>query len=209
MSLFVKLCGIRSEAELESAVEAGADAVGLVLTPSPRQVSLSQAGILMGLLPGNVLGVAVFHEPSIELVRRVEEEVSPDLFQADLGSLRGVAPDRVLPVVVDNDNVEDSLQRALDATTREMALVDSAAKGGTGRAADWARLAGLARRDRMILAGGLSPANVGEAVSRVRPLGVDVSSGIESRPGVKDPQLMTAFVRAARAGAESRGEMSR
>ncbi|HEX5695118.1 MAG TPA: phosphoribosylanthranilate isomerase [Acidimicrobiia bacterium] len=209
MSLFVKLCGIRSQAELESAVEAGADAVGLVLTPSPRQVSLSQAGILMGLLPGHVLGVAVFHEPSIELIRRVEAEVRPDLFQADLGSLRSVAPDRVLPVVVDDDNVEDSLQRALDATTREMALVDSAAKGGTGRAADWARLAGLARRDRMILAGGLSPANVGEAVSRVRPLGVDVSSGIESRPGVKNPQLMTAFVRAARAGAESRGEMLR
>jgi phosphoribosylanthranilate isomerase len=191
------------------AVEAGADAVGLVLTPSPRQVSLSQAGALIGLLPEHVLGVAVFHEPSIELIRRVEEEVRPDLFQAELGSLQGVAPDRILPVVVDNDRVEDSLERALGATTREMALVDSAAKGGTGRAADWARLAGLARRDRMILAGGLSPANVGEAVSRVRPLGVDVSSGIESRPGVKDPELMMAFVRAARAGAESRGEMSR
>jgi phosphoribosylanthranilate isomerase len=209
MSLFVKLCGIRSQAELELAVEAGADAVGLVLTPSPRQVSLSQAGALIGLLPEHVLGVAVFHEPSIELIRRVEEEMRPDLFQANLGSLQGLAPDRILPVVVDNDNVEYSLQFALDATTREMALVDSAAKGGTGRAADWARLAGLARRDRMILAGGLSPANVGEAVSRVRPLGVDVSSGIESRPGVKDPELMLAFVRAARAGAESRGEMSR
>jgi phosphoribosylanthranilate isomerase len=191
------------------AVEVGADAVGLVLTPSPRQVSLSQAGALIGLLPEHVLGVAVFHQPSIELIRQVGEEVRPDLFQADLGSLQGVAPDRILPVVVDNDNVEDSLERALGATTREMALVDSAVKGGTGRAADWARLAGLTRRDRMILAGGLSPSNVGEAVSRVRPLGVDVSSGIESRPGVKDPELMMAFVRAARAGAESRGEMSR
>jgi phosphoribosylanthranilate isomerase len=209
MSLFVKLCGIRNQAELEVAVEVGADAVGLVLTPSPRQVSLSQAGALMRLLPEHVLGVAVFHEPSIELIRQVGEEVRPDLFQADLGSLQGVAPDRILPVVVDNDRVEDSLELALGATTREMVLVDSAVKGGTGRAADWARLAGLARRDRMILAGGLSPANVGEAVSRVRPLGVDVSSGIESRPGVKDPELMMAFVRAARAGAESRGEMSR
>jgi phosphoribosylanthranilate isomerase len=196
--LFVKLCGIRTPGELEAAVAAGADAVGFVLTPSPRQVSLADAAVLMGHVPEGVLGVAVFHDPSPGLLRHTEAEVAPDLFQAELEALNGLAPDRVLPVVVGGDDLENAIGRALEATTREMVLVDSAAKGGTGRATDWDRLAGISLRNRMIVAGGLDPENVGEAVLRVQPLGVDVSSGIERRPGVKDPDLMRAFVKAAR-----------
>ena len=184
-------------------MEAGADAVGFVLTPSSRQVSLADAGILMGLVPKDVLGVAVFHDPTPGLLALTESEVAPDMFQAELDSLTGLARDRILPVVVAGDAMATELDRALEASGRGIVLVDSAARGGTGQAADWDRLAGTRRRDRMILAGGLDPMNVGEAVSKVGPFGVDVSSGIESSPGVKDPSLMIEFVKAARASRPS------
>jgi len=90
-----------------------------------------------------------------------------------------------------------------------MVLVDSAARGGTGRASNWDRLAMLESANRLVLAGGLDARNVAEAVARIGPLGVDVSSGIETRPGEKDPDLMLEFVRAARGTAELRGESRR
>jgi phosphoribosylanthranilate isomerase len=208
VSLFVKLCGIRNESDLEAAIEAGADAVGFVLTPSPRQIPLIQAARLSQLLPDHVLGVAVFHDPPPELLRRTEEEVRPDLFQSELATLVGLPRDRLLPVVIDGDDVEREIDQAVSATTRELVLVDSAARGGTGRSPSWARLAQLATPAKMILAGGLDQDNVGEVVSMVRPYGVDVSSGIEKAPGEKDPERMRAFVTAARA-AQPRGEMAR
>jgi phosphoribosylanthranilate isomerase len=198
VTLFVKLCGIANQPDLEAAVDAGADAVGLVITPSPRQVTLSVARSLMSLLPADVLGVAVFHDPTPQLLLQVQEEVAPDLFQAELRSLAGLPGDRILPVVVDSDSLETDLDRALEATTRGMVLVDSAAKGGSGVPANWDRLATLAVSESMVLAGGLDVRNVAAAVSIVAPFGVDVSSGIERRPGEKDPDLMQAFVRAAR-----------
>jgi phosphoribosylanthranilate isomerase len=164
----------------------------------------------MNLVPRGVLGVAVFHAPSPELLRETAKEVSPDLFQAELTALAGVPSDRILPVVVDGDDLDAAMERALDATSRGMVLVDSAAKGGTGTVSDWERLAGVTLRDRMILAGGLHPEDVGRAVATVNPFGVDVSSGIESAPGVKDPDLMREFVKAARAAeAALKGEMAR
>jgi phosphoribosylanthranilate isomerase len=208
MSLFVKLCGIRTEPELKVAVDAGADAIGFVLTPSPRQIPLSYAARLVRMLPARVLGVAVFHDPSPGLLRRTEAEVAPDLFQAELHNLAGVSRDRILPVVVDQVDLELAIDQALEATDRGMVLVDSAAKGGTGRHSNWSRLARVRSVDHVVLAGGLHPGNVGQAVSLVRPYGVDVSSGIESEPGEKDPALMRAFIEAARAAAADK-EVSR
>jgi phosphoribosylanthranilate isomerase len=201
MTLFVKLCGIRTEADLDAAVEAGADAVGFVLTPSPRQVPLSVAACLKAKLPASVLGVAVFHDPTPDLLVRAREEVGPDLFQSELSTLIGISPDRLLPVVVDGESLARDFAVAVSSTVREMVLVDSAARGGTGSAASWERLAELNGPGRLILAGGLNPDNVGAAVSLVRPFGVDVSSGIEKSPGEKDPKRMQAFVDAARKGA--------
>ena len=198
MSLFVKLCGIKTEPDLEAAVAAGADAVGFVLTPSPRQISLSQAARLKRLLPDHVLGVAVFHQPSPGLLRRTEEEVGPDLFQAEAVTLIGLAPDKLLPVVVDGEDMAWRVGEAARAAARGWVLVDSSARGGTGRPPNWARLAQLPTAAKMILAGGLNEENVAEVVSSVRPFGVDVSSGIESSPGVKDPERMRSFVTGAR-----------
>ncbi|HEX6146494.1 MAG TPA: phosphoribosylanthranilate isomerase [Acidimicrobiia bacterium] len=198
MSLFVKLCGIRTESDLEAAVAAGADAVGFVLTPSPRRISLPQAAHLKRLLPDHVLSVAVFHQPSPGLLRRTEEVVGPDLFQAEAVTLVGLPPDKMLPVVVDGEDLARRVDEAAGATTRAWALVDSSARGGTGRPPSWARLAQLTTTVKMILAGGLNEENVAEVVSSVRPFGVDVSSGIERAPGVKDPERMRSFVTAAR-----------
>lgn len=198
MTLFVKLCGVKSEGDLEAAVEAGADAVGFVLTPSPRQIPLKVAARLNARLPDSVLGVAVFHDPSPDLLVRVREEVGPDLFQSELSTLVRISTDRLLPVVVDSESLDRDFALAAGSAGREMVLVDSAARGGTGLTPSWERLARLDGPGRLILAGGLDPDNVGEAVSLVGPFGVDVSSGIEKAPGVKDPKRMRAFVEAAR-----------
>jgi phosphoribosylanthranilate isomerase len=198
VTLFVKLCGIGNEGDLEVAVEAGADAVGFVLTPSPRQVSLEAAARLRAILPESVLGVAVFHDPSPELLRRAEEVVAPHLLQSEYSTLARVDPGQALPVVVDSVGLEADLGRAVALTDRRMVLVDSASRGGTGHAPSWERVAAVGFQDRLILAGGLGPGNVADAVTTVRPFGVDVSSGIESSPGVKDPARMRAFVEAAR-----------
>ena len=198
MSIFVKLCGIRSEADLEAAVEVGADAVGFVLTPSPRQIPVSVAASLARRLPESVLGVAVFHDPSPDLLDQTREEMSPDLFQSELSTLVGISSDQLLPVVVDSGSLDRDFALAVRSASREMVLVDSAARGGTGLTPRWERLAGLNGPGRLILAGGLDPDNVGAAVSLVRPFGVDVSSGIEKSPGKKDPKRMQAFVEAAR-----------
>jgi phosphoribosylanthranilate isomerase len=205
MTLFVKLCGISNEHELEVAVEAGADAVGFVLTPSPRQVSLDEAARLRALLPVSVLGVAVFHDPAPALLRRAEEMIGPDLLQSELSTLTGVAADRALPVVVDGHSLEPDLARAARLTTRDMVLVDSAARGGTGHPPSWQRVAEVDFTGRLILAGGLDADNVANAVGLVRPFGVDVSSGVESAPGVKDPARMHAFVEAARGALQTVG----
>jgi len=198
MSLFVKLCGIRTEADLEAAVDAGADAIGFVLTPSPRQIPLNVAARLNARLPDSVLGVAVFHDPSPDLLQRAREEVAPDLFQSEHSTLVGISPDQLLPVVVDSESLDRDFALAVRSARRQMVLVDSAARGGTGLTPSWERLVGLDGPGRLILAGGLDPANVGAAVSLVRPFGVDVSSGIEKSPGEKDPKRMKAFVEAAR-----------
>jgi phosphoribosylanthranilate isomerase len=199
MSLFVKLCGLKSAADVETAVETGADAVGFVLTPSARQITVSQAAELRRLLPESVLAVAVLNDPSSDLIRQALDEVTPDLVQVEYRKGASVPIEKFLPVVVNGKGAEEAVVQALELTESGMVLVDTAEQGGTGRRSDWGRLARLKLRNRIIVAGGLSPENVGEAVSTIGPLGVDVSTGIERRPGEKDPVLMRRFVRAARA----------
>jgi phosphoribosylanthranilate isomerase len=205
MSLFVKLCGMRTEADVEAAIDAGADAVGFVLTESPRLISTAQAARLMALLPEPMLGVAVYHDPMPQLVAEAMEVVRPDLHQAEPSHLESVGPSLRLPVVVAGPDLEADMSRAVETTPRRIALVDHAAHGGTGITHDWGDLASSALTARMIVAGGLNPANVATVVRRVSPYGVDVSSGIEREPGEKDHVLMKAFVAAAREAADGGG----
>ena len=201
MSLWVKLCGVRTHRDVEAAVDAGADAIGVVLTPSVRMVDLDTAHDLVRSAPGELLKVAVFYRPQRAQVEAVRDAVPFDLFQAESEALDGIDGIEVLPVVHDRPDLATAVACAAGLPGSGRVLVESAGHGGQGAAPDWGRVAALGNLDRVVVAGGLTPDNVAGVVATLRPGGVDVSSGVESAPGVKDPGLMKSFVAMARNGA--------
>jgi phosphoribosylanthranilate isomerase len=192
MSLFVKICGLGSLESAQACVEAGADAVGFVFAESPRQISPSRARSIADDLPADLIKVAVFRRLTRRNLGRVLAEFSPDLIQADHDTLEGVDQSRRLPVY--RDGVDG-------APPGGRFLYEGPVSGGGGLV-DWIRATDVARVGEMVLAGGLRPDNVGRAIDTIRPYGVDVSSGVEIEPGVKDPALIRSFVAAARAAEE-------
>ena len=198
MSLWVKLCGVRSEADVAAAVAAGADAIGLVVTPSVRQVDLDTARRLVADAPDELTTVAVFYRPDRDLVESVRDQVPFDLFQAEPESLEGIAGIQTLPVIHDGPDLARAVRGLSTSLRRERILVESAGRGGTGLPPDWRRVGAIGQLHRVVIAGGLTPDNVAETVANLGPGGVDVSSGVESSPGVKDPAMMARFVEAAR-----------
>ncbi len=201
MSLWVKLCGVRTRSDVEAAAAAGADAVGVVLTPSVRMVDLDTARALVLAAPRDLLKVAVFYRPARAHVEAARDAVPFDLFQAEPESLEGIDGIETLPVVHDGPALVPAVARAVEMSGSGRVLVESAGHGGKGAAPDWGRVAAVGNLDHMVVAGGLTPLNVAEVVATLRPGGVDVSSGVESAPGVKDPILMESFVEMARSGA--------
>jgi phosphoribosylanthranilate isomerase len=188
---WVKICGIRDEAALEAAVEAGADAIGLVMARSPRRVSASRAADLIRQLPATVQSVVVTLAPTPGAFDELFGLVVPSFFQADAQALEGFhlpAGCGALPVY-----------RNAAPETCPALLVYEGVTSGVGKTADWSLARELAARTRLVLAGGLHPGNVARAVAAVRPFGVDVSSGVESSPGIKDPARIREFVAAVRA----------
>jgi phosphoribosylanthranilate isomerase len=196
MSVFVKICGLTTPEGVAAAVKAGADAAGFVFSPSPREVTPVQARKLAAALPASVRRVAVFRHPPPGWIARVLDEFPADWVQSDAADLPGVdlGGAEALPVFRSG--------APLPALLPDLLLFEGP-DSGAGRVADWAAAAELAQRTRVILAGGLNPANLAEALRTVRPWGVDVSSGVESSPGSKDPALVTAFVAAARRADQS------
>jgi phosphoribosylanthranilate isomerase len=217
----VKICGLREPAHALAAAEAGADFIGLVFAESRRRVTVEQARAIVGALgePLRAAGggaahieallrrkrplvVGVFANADAETVNRTAEAVGLDLVQ-----LSGDEPwemcDRISRSVLKAVKVKDGASaEEIRATLRPGAvpLLDTHAEGalgGTGRAFDWGVAAEVARRLPIVLAGGLTPENVGEAVRRVRPWAVDVSSGVET-DGVKDVAKIRAFIAAVR-----------
>jgi phosphoribosylanthranilate isomerase len=191
MSMFVKICGLTSPEGVAAAVKAGADAAGFVFSPSPRQVTPARARQLAAALPAGMHRVAVFRHPPPGWIAQVLEDFPADWVQSDAADLPGVdlGGAEALPVFRSGAPLPPHLPEL---------LLFEGPDSGTGRVADWETAAGVAARTRIILAGGLNPANLGAALARVRPWGVDVSSGVESSPGIKDPALVAAFVAAAR-----------
>lgn len=201
MSLWVKLCGVRTQRDVEVAAAAGADAVGVVMTRSVRMVDLDAARALVMAAPRELLKVAVFYMPERAHVEAVRDAVPFDLFQAEPETLEGIDGIEVLPVVHDRPDLAPAVSRAAEMSRSGRVLVESAGHGGKGAAPDWGRVAAVGNLDRVVVAGGLTPDNVAGVVATLRPGGVDVSSGVESAPGVKDPILMESFVEMARSGA--------
>jgi phosphoribosylanthranilate isomerase len=194
----VKICGITRAEDACLAVELGADAVGFVLWPeSPRAVSTTQAAAIARVLPPFVTRVGVFVNATPEDVRRAVEHVGLDVAQLHgderVADHAGVAA-RIVKVVVLTD--EADVRAALDLPGEVTVLVDAddrTRRGGTGERADWTRAARVAAARPVVLAGGLDAGNVVQAIRRVRPWAIDVSSGVEDRPGVKSAGKLRAL----------------
>ena len=192
MATWVKVCGMTTAPAVDAAVQAGADAVGFVFAHSVRQVNAEQAAGLSRAVPTRIARVAVMLHPTQWLVDEVLKLFKPDVLQTDwqdLLELRLPKSLTVLPVLRAGQPLPTSLPKR---------FLFEGAKSGTGKTADWLQAASLAKQGELILAGGLNPANVAAAIYEVRPFGVDVSSGVESAPGVKDAQKTVEFVNAAR-----------
>jgi len=189
---WIKICGLTSHEAVEAALAAGADALGFVFAPSPRRVSTADARRLAAAARGRARCVAVMLHPTLDEIHEVLEAFEPDLVQADHGdaiALPATTRTRWLPVYRQTDPppVAPPPRLLFEGTT-----------SGSGRTADWTAARALAARTELLLAGGLNADNVAAAISSVRPFGVDVSSGVESAPGVKSVQRIHQFVEAAR-----------
>jgi phosphoribosylanthranilate isomerase len=203
--MFVKICGITNEDDALFAVAMGADAVGFVFAPSVRQIAAQQVYDITRRLPPEILTVGVFRdehpERVIDTVNRaglkaaqLHGHESPSMVADVAASVRWV----IKAVVAGSPDA----RRAHEFGT-DLILVD-APSPGSGQVFDWGLFDGLPEGPRYILAGGLTPDNVGLAVAKVEPWGVDVSSGVERAPGRKDPLKLKAFVERARAAAPER-----
>ena len=194
----IKFCGVTRDEDLAIAVELGVDAVGFVLWPdSPRGISIEAAARLIAGLPAAITPVGVFVRPSRGEVQRAIEVGGIRTAQihgtADLSAVTGLACDAWLAASLGS--------QALSADTGATILLDAGdpeRHGGTGSIIDWDAAGRIAARRRVFLAGGLTPENVGDAIHQAQPYGVDVSSGIEDRPGIKNAASMRAFVAAVR-----------
>ncbi len=203
--MFVKICGITNEDDALFAVAMGADAVGFVFAPSTRQVAVQQVYDITRRLPPEILTVGVFRD---EVPSRVIDVVNRSGVKA--AQLHGhETPGMVAEVAAQIRWVIKAVAagspdaRRADEFGTDMVLVD-APSPGSGLVFDWSLVDDVAEGPRIILAGGLDPDNVAEAVRLVRPWGVDVSSGVEKSPGKKDALKVKAFIDRARAAAPPR-----
>jgi phosphoribosylanthranilate isomerase len=193
-----KICGITRVADAHAAAEAGADAIGLVFyPPSPRFLGIEQARTLRNSLSPFVTSVALFVNPDRDQVQRVLDQVRPDMLQFHgeetpaFCAAFGVPYIKACRVKEGVDLLE--YLRPFSGASGWLADAYVEGYGGGGTRFDWSVVP--ARRARpLILSGGLSPQNVGEAIRQVRPWGVDVSSGVEAAPGIKDAERIAAFI---------------
>lgn len=191
--MWIKICGMTSEAAVAAALAAQVDALGFVFSDSPRRVTPQRARELALPARGRARCVAVTRHPQPAVVADILAVFVPDVLQtdaADIAALRLPAALELLPVV-----------RAGEAAPAPLPgrILFEGPASGSGVPSDWQAARALAVRTQVVLAGGLTSANVAAAIRIARPFGVDVSSGVEERPGVKSPRAISEFVAAVRA----------
>lgn len=192
----IKVCGITRPEDARAAAEAGATAIGMVFWPSsPRVVTVDAARAIVAALPSGVPAIGVFVNQSVEEINEVVDAAG--LFGVQL---HGDEPAAVIPRIkrplirAAGTNAGAVIDELPAHVTVLLDAIDPDTRGGTGRTIDWKAAAEIARRRPIVLAGGLTPGNVGEAIHIVRPYAVDVSSGVESSPGIKDHARIRAFI---------------
>ncbi|HTL93287.1 MAG TPA: phosphoribosylanthranilate isomerase [Steroidobacteraceae bacterium] len=190
--MWIKICGMTTPEAVAAALAAGVDAIGFVFADSPRQLTLEDAVSLAAPARGQVRCVAVTRHPSQRYLDDVLAEFRPDVLQTDAEDLRALTLPgelELLPVFRGWDGSQSKLPSR---------LLFEGPLSGSGTQCDWTAAQRLARRTQLVLAGGLDAGNIATAISAVRPFGVDVSSGVEERPGVKSPDEVARFAAAAR-----------
>ena len=211
MTTDVKICGLKTAEAVDAAVAGGADYIGLVFfAPSPRNVDVATARVLADRARGKAKVVALLVDPSDGLVEQVVAQVSPDIIQ-----LHGSeTPERVTAIrlatgrpvmkAIKVETADDAAGALSYVGQADLVLFDAKAPkgallpGGNGVAFDWAVLDGVKDRVTYMLSGGFTPENVAEAIRVTGAGAVDVSSGVERRPGEKDPELIRRFLQAAK-----------
>ncbi len=194
--MIVKICGITRAEDARAAVDAGASAIGFIFWPgSPRQVSPAQARRVTRDLPPFVTTVGVFVNQPLDEIEQVAQAAGVSAIQLHGDEDRGFASRLSRPVI----KAVSQLHGLVDWPSNITLLVDAhdpARRGGTGQKADWKAAAALAKERRIVLAGGLNAENVATAIAQVKPFGIDVSSGVETAPGLKDHGRIRALFQA-------------
>jgi len=195
MSVFVKICGVTSEEDALLAVAMGADAVGFVFAPSPRQVRPSVAADIVKRLPPEILTVGVFRDESPARIAQVVHGaglVGAQLHGAETPAVvKEVAS--AVRFVIKGFRAGSAAVRSAKSYGADCILID-AERPGSGELFDWSLAAEVPDGIRLMLAGGLTADNVADAVASIRPWAVDVSTGVEASPGRKDPVKLRAFI---------------
>jgi phosphoribosylanthranilate isomerase len=195
--MWIKVCGMTTDEAIEAALQAKVDAIGFVFAESKRQVTPLRAQELAMPARGRIRIVAVTRHPRQSAVDEILSVFRPDILQTDaedFDELRLPAALERLPVI--------RAGRA-EPNPLPMRVLFEGPISGTGVPADWSAASQLSLRLELVLAGGLTPENVGAAITQVNPFGVDVSTGVEQSPGLKSPEKIASFVRSARAAARS------
>lgn len=190
--MWVKICGMTTPAAVAAALEAGADALGFVFAESVRRVSLEVATQLARPARGRVRCVAVIRHATQQIFDAILAGFAPDMLQAEWSDLERLAVPRELGVLA---VVRAGCEPPEPPPAR---ILFEGPVSGTGVPCDWTRARALAHKTELVLAGGLNAGNVAEAIRIVRPFGVDVSSGVEEKPGIKSALEIGRFVEAAR-----------
>ena len=202
--MFIKICGITRLEDALHAAEQGATALGFVFWPrSPRYVEPAVAAGIIARLPAGVTPVGLFVNESPERIRGVVAETgiaTVQLHGDEPASYTAALSTPVIRAISLDRQAETASWPA--GTTFLVDAADPIRRGGTGAMVDWAGAAALARGCRLVLAGGLTPENVAEAIGVVEPYGVDVSSGVEDAPGIKNADKVTRFLASARSAFE-------
>lgn len=194
--MWIKICGVTTAQAVEAALAARVDAIGFVFADSPRQLTLEDAVALAAPARGRVRCVAVTRRPSQRHLDDILAVFRPDVLQTDTEDLRALRLPKQLELLPVFRGWEPS-QGRLPAR-----LLFEGLTSGSGTPCDWTTAQRVARRTQLVLAGGLDAGNVATAIGAVRPFGVDVSSGVEERPGVKSPAEVARFAAAARGAFE-------